>query len=153
MNKTKLLSVSTLLIVAIAFSACNRKKGCMDPDSLHYDASAQVDDGSCRYEGKVNYWWNKSFLDSCQAHSITDIIVMINGQELDRIPMTTQFWSSAPGCGPFDVLNSRVDLGSDKSRTYSQYQNYFNATGLVATSPTYTISFSGNGCTSCQFIW
>jgi len=153
MNRARFLSVSTILILMV-FSGCNRKKGCIDPNSLQYDSSAQVDDGSCRYEGKIIYWWNQAFLDSCQKHSVFSIKVMQNGQEMDNIQMTNQVWSSAPGCGPLNTLTTRVDLGSNKNLTYTQFQYYFDASAtLIATSPSYNISFSGNTCTPCQFIW
>lgn len=153
MTRTNLLIAPVLLAILLAFSACNKKEGCTDPNSVTYTSGAQVDNGTCHYEGQVNYWWNKSFLDSCQAHSITDIIVMSDGNELNRFSMTTQFWTSAPGCGAANSLTFRAGISGKPAETFSQFQRYFNASGLVATSPTYNISISANSCTTCQFIW
>lgn len=43
-----------ILIIALVFVGCNKKKGCMDPAATNYDSNANQDDGSCdflRYPG------------------------------------------------------------------------------------------------------
>lgn len=46
-------NISFILFIGLTFSlsisSCSKKTGCMDPDSLNYDSSAQEDDGSCNY--------------------------------------------------------------------------------------------------------
>ncbi len=54
-NKLPLVLAFCLTFFIITLSSCKKKavKGCMDPNSLTYNAKATVDDGSCTYPPKA----------------------------------------------------------------------------------------------------
>jgi hypothetical protein len=48
----KIITLYLAICVALFITpSCKKKKGCMDSNSVNYDSSAQVDDGSCEYAG------------------------------------------------------------------------------------------------------
>ena len=68
--------------------------GCTDPNALNFLPSAEINDGSCFYQGIV------SFYTATNAHGLVDIYV--NDQFTGRLE---GFWTTQPGsCGqPFTV--------------------------------------------------
>lgn len=153
------MAFATLSIILLG--ACSKKKGCMDVNSTKYDSSAQQDDGSCTYQGKVIYWWDQTFRDSCNsapngisASSIATVQVFLNGNFVGSLPVSSQFWTSAPNCGATAALTVTENLGSSKSKTFSQYEKYLDGSGnVLATTTASNLTLSGNTCTTFQFSW
>ena len=49
MKTTSNLILLLFIVVSISFTSCKKEPGCMDPNSLTFNADAQKDDGSCVY--------------------------------------------------------------------------------------------------------
>lgn len=50
MKKILILLLAGVSLITIP--SCNKKKGCMDKNSISYDSEAEEDDGSCIYAGQ-----------------------------------------------------------------------------------------------------
>lgn len=61
-----LSSSPRILLAALLLCGCG-KKGCKDVLATNYDATAKVDDGSCRYSANVMIWLSRSTVDSTDA--------------------------------------------------------------------------------------
>ena len=88
MKFTKLL-VSTILAFAflITIQSCQRERGCTDPYASNYNPNAQVDNGTCRYNGVATFYFDQ---DGPTA------TVSVNGQTAN---VTASYQSGAPACG------------------------------------------------------
>jgi hypothetical protein len=78
-----------VLFVPFLF-ACKQKEGCMDQNSLNYDADAEKDDGSCEYRKVIFYLKNGSY----GGVQITSVDVTVNGT---NIGTATTVYSDGPG--------------------------------------------------------
>ncbi len=80
-----------VLIIPFLFSCKEKEKeGCMDANSLNYDADAEKDDGSCEYR-KVTFYVKN---DSYGGIQITSVDVSVNGT---NIGTATTAYSDGPG--------------------------------------------------------
>jgi len=83
--KTKSKALLVLLSVfTLTFSSCKKEPGCMDPNSLTYNAEAQVDDGTCVYAFNLAQGqWN--ITPECDEISILGQTISMDDQLPDSI--------------------------------------------------------------------
>jgi len=171
--KTNLLFLSVIIGMMVAVTSCG-KKGCTDPNSENYCEKCKGDDGSCQYEGKVLFWWDKTTSDSMQAHGV--IKLEIFGQVphtaptswscvlceddyavLDTRNPSSYYWSQEPAWGATGILSHSASLKGSVTYEISYGINAYSSTGML---PPYTlnngngkIQYEGGKCIAIKLTW
>jgi hypothetical protein len=125
MKKVKML----MLIIAVAclasLNSCKKDvKGCMDKTSTNYNPNATVDDGSCKYEGKVTFWYNSSGTNA--TVNIDGQVGTVNG---------SYYYTSTPACGAAYCANFTLPIGTYSYTASSSFSNWNGS-----------ITITKNGC-------
>ncbi len=145
------------LIVAIAAtSACKKeekKKGCTDPQSKNYCSDCEESDGSCQFEGKLVFWWNEEFTDSCAANGINSIRIYVNNNDKGTVQVASLFFTANPGCGASNTITVTEDFGSSKSKTISTGYEGLDISGAVVTPLVNQNLSISTGCNNFQLTW
>lgn len=94
----------TLLLIAslgvISLSSCRKKiYGCADPLAYNFNPSATKDNGSCKYEGDLMFYYNTQ---------LTVGTITINGQTGS---ITSYYPGVAPNCGAAGCANFKLPEG------------------------------------------
>lgn len=141
--------------MAVAFSAatvfttsCSKEQGCTDPDSVNYSSTAEEDDGSCRYEGKVVFWYNETAANGLTGDGAVSLTYYVDGQVVGSSSAST-YWTGAPDCGQDASVTVTKDLGSVKTQSYSY--SVKDQTDFEYWSG--TINFNANTCTALELDW
>ena len=135
------ISVS-ISVIAVFTTSCTKEQGCTDPDSINYSASADFDNGSCRYEGSAVFWYNASTSDRLINDGAISLIYFVD-DEIAGSSASNVYWTGAPDCGQGGSISINKDLGRVKTETYSYRVE--DQTGWVFWSG--TIKIYANRCT------
>jgi len=120
----RIISVTISLIIILGMASTgsckkdNKIKGCMDKDSQYYDPTAQEDDGSCRFEGAVVFWFDQAASNGLIADGATALTFYLN-TEIVGSSATSVYWTSAPNCGQNGSITATEDLGKVKTHAYT----------------------------------
>jgi hypothetical protein len=117
MKKIKFLSLTLLISSMALFNSC-AKEGCTDGDAKNYNVDAKKDDGTCKYEGEVVFWYNKATSDFLVADDAINLTYYVDGVIIGS-SATSVYWTSSPDCGQNGSVTVTKDLGSDKMKKYS----------------------------------
>lgn len=120
-------------------------RGCMDRDSKNFNPNAQLDDGSCVYEGSIVFWCNQTTANALVNNGATALTFYVDG-ELVGSSAAGVYWTGAPNCGQSGSVTVKKDLGGFKikSSTYSvRDQTGFERWGG-------TVNFTANTCITFQ---
>ena len=115
MNKIKNLFLGVLVLSTTTFVSC-KKEGCTDKDSGNYDSEAKDDDGSCRYEGSVQFWYNQATSDSLLDNGSASLTFSVDGVVIGSYAANV-FFNGDPSCGQASVVRTTKDLGSSKTKS------------------------------------
>jgi len=147
MRKVKHLFLVTLAVYAVLLVGC-KTEGCMDMDSVNYNAGADVDDGSCRYEGQQALWFNETASKGLIADGATNLTVKIDGTSVGSIS-TSSFLTASPECGVDGAVTITQDLGNVKTQAFSY--SVEDQTGFVYWEG--VLNFNANTCTRTELGW
>jgi hypothetical protein len=90
MKQLTMISVGLLFII---FTSCNKTKGCMDMNALNFDASAEQDNGSCKFSA-ITFYASFGYYNGVPINSID---VSVNGNTIGTI---NAIYPTGPGnCG------------------------------------------------------
>lgn len=140
MKKLKILSLSLALVGTSIFTSC-QKEGCIDPDAVNYSSSAKKNDGSCKYEGSVVFWYGPATSSFLQNDNAITLTYYVDGQVVGS-SATSVFWNSIPECGQNSSVTVTKDLGGSKSNAYTY--SIKDQTGFEYWSG--VLNFSANTC-------
>ena len=124
--KRIILFSSICLSLSVFISSCSKAdiRGCMDPTSTNYNSAATVDDGSCKYNGNVVFWYNSAG---------SDATVSINGST----GYVTGWYTSTPSCGASAGANFVLPVGTYNFSAASTFSNWSG-----------TVTINKNACTT-----
>jgi hypothetical protein len=145
MKKTILIFGLAIIILPL-ITGCEKKiLGCTDPNSINFNSSANVNDGSCQYEGSIVFWYDPITADTLIAHKVTSLTYYVNGVVVgSSIPSIS--WVTPPDCGQNASVTVTEPFTGVTNLTYSFSVNDQN--GIVWWNNTAT--FIANGCSSYQ---
>jgi hypothetical protein len=106
---------TVFLLLALLSAGCGRK-GCTDKDAVNYDKKAKRTDNSCKYEGLVVFWWNKTTAAKLKTQGISNVELFINGASIGSLS-TSSSWDTPPECGEANTVSYTMDLGSLRTKT------------------------------------
>jgi len=132
-------------------SSCKKEhkiKGCTDKDSKNYDPAAQVNDGSCLYEGAVVFWYDATASAGLLADSAISLTFYLNG-EIVGSSATSVYWAAAPDCGQNGSITVMEDLGSVKTLSYTL--SVKDQTGFEYWNA--AVNVDANTCIQFQLLW
>jgi hypothetical protein len=92
----------SLKLISIALSSatvpnisCRKEPGCTDPTSKNYSATAEIDNGSCTYEGSAVFWYNETTSSRLINDGAISLIYYVDG-EIVGSSASNVYWTGAP---------------------------------------------------------
>ena len=120
-----------LSVLVTLISGCAKKEGCTDASALNYDSSAEKDNGSCTYKGKVTFW-------NDVASSLGNVTVTMADGTTGTI---TGDYSSAPSC---DAANCFTYTAKPGTYSYTADESGTSATWSGS------VTITSKGCTTVR---
>jgi len=143
----KNLFLLSVIFSSVFLQSC-KKEGCTNQDSINYDSSAKSDDGSCKYESTVVFWYGEATSDSLINDQATSLTYVVNGETIGSTG-TNVFWTASPDCEQTGVTSKVVDLSDNTSGSISYTVK--DATGFIYWQETITIN--ANKCEGIELVW
>ncbi len=101
--------ITIMAAVALILTGC-ATEGCIDSDALNYDITADLDDGSCVYEGEAVFWYGQEVAET-KGEFATAYSFYVDGILVGSQAVST-YWTAAPDCGQNGSITVTWDLGS-----------------------------------------
>jgi hypothetical protein len=137
-----------LFVTAVCLPGCKKNEGCTDIDAANYDDGAESDNGTCRYSGQLVFWFGEETSSDMVDNGVNTLTYYVDGDVVGS-DASSVFWTGAPDCGQGGSISVKMDLGDDKSRTYSYYvegqSGFEHWSGLV--------TFEAQHCQTIELVW
>lgn len=129
-------------------SSCRKDivKGCMDSNSITYNPKADLDDGSCLYEGSAVIWYNQATANALLGDGATSLIYRLDDLIIGEGGIV--YRTVAPDCFQ-DWPTIGRDLGALKNLACTL--SVKDQRGFEYWRE--TILFSANTCLKFQLTW
>jgi len=115
--KRSLLYIGLLVGISIAFLSCDKKTGCTDPMSSVYDRDAQVDDGSCQYGARFDFWYHPTAAIVLKNKGITRLKFIANDSVFENNHHVGYGDLCEPECSYYGLFDYHVDMGSNATQS------------------------------------
>lgn len=113
----KSFKLTLTLLSVLIFSSC-KQEGCTDKNAVNYSADADKDDGTCKFEGKIVFWYNQTAATYLINNGSTSLTFYCDGAIVGSTS-TSVYWTGAPDCGSNASITVTKDLGFSKTKSYS----------------------------------
>ena len=125
----KTISLLLIPLIVLGFTSCKKKtRGCMDMNSLNYNAAAEESDGSCKFSTATFY----ARYGYYNGIPITSIDVNVNGSAVGTI---TSIYPTAPGnCGAQGTVG--FGLAGSKSAAWNTVVHLANGATVFGSGTT-----------------
>ena len=148
MKNLRFLTIA-FVFASLSFLSSCKKEGCTNKNAINYNADAKRNDGSCKYEGTVQFWYGHATADALIANGSTSLTYYIDGSIIGSSAAKVYF-TGVPSCTQSSVVRQTKELGSStfKTSTYSVKDDFGDEiwTGTVMFDATTT-------CKSYELIW
>jgi hypothetical protein len=148
MKKFNSFYLLILLVAIVSFSSCKKEEGCTDPTATSYNSEAEVDNGSCQYEGEVVFWYGSSTSQGLIDFDSNSLTFYVDGVVVGSTSSSV-FWTAAPNCGDNASITVTENLGNVKSR--SLIYSVEDQDGYELWSD--IVNFEANTCEAIELVW
>lgn len=109
MNVSVFRILSYFFVVSLlSVTSCKDKEGCTNPNAINYDSDAEKEDGSCKAEGRIMFWYNvETFGYLYNDLSVQELRFIINGKQEGTQSVST-FFTSEPSCESSFTFTGKV---------------------------------------------
>lgn len=146
MKKTVLLSLGAAAVALSLLTGC-QTEGCTDPTAVNYESTADVNDGSCNYEGEVVFWYNAATSQEVIDFFGQSLLFYVNGQLIGSTSASV-YWTGAPDCGQNASITYTGTWQNNTSKTVSY--EVWDEDGYQWWSG--TITLNANNCLALQLL-
>jgi hypothetical protein len=117
MKKISLFVLAIALLPLATLNSC-KTEGCTNRDAKNFNGDADKDDGSCTFQGRVVFWFNKEVSDELIDLDVYSLVYYIDGKQVGT-SLSSQSTNSSADCGQLGFVTYTQDLGKSKSKKVS----------------------------------
>ena len=140
--------VGILSMIALTGCKKDKVKGCTDTSSVNFNADAEEDDGSCRYEGSQVLWYDASAASNLITNGSASLTFYVDGVIVGSCAASV-YYTSAPNCDAAGSITINKDLGTSKTKNFSFSVVDNNSVTIDSGS----LTFNANTCTATQLVY
>ncbi len=133
--------------LAVAISGC-KTEGCTDANAVNFDADADTNDGSCKFEGSVVFWYGENTANELLAFGSTSLTYYVDGIVVGSSAANV-FWTAGPDCGQNASITVTKDLGNATNLSFS-YRVQDQDGDLIWEG---IANFTANTCVATELVW